>query len=51
MRLLVVEDDSKMADLLRRALVRDGYAVGPSVVAGNDGPEGGGSVRVQLEGD
>jgi two-component system OmpR family response regulator len=27
MRLLVVEDDSKMADLLRRALVRDGYAV------------------------
>jgi two-component system OmpR family response regulator len=27
MRLLVVEDDPKMADLLRRALVRDGYAV------------------------
>jgi two-component system OmpR family response regulator len=27
MRLLVVEDDPKMADLLQRALVRDGYAV------------------------
>jgi two-component system OmpR family response regulator len=27
MRLLVVEDDQKMADLLQRALVRDGYAV------------------------
>jgi two-component system OmpR family response regulator len=26
-RLLVVEDDPKMADLVRRALVRDGYAV------------------------
>ncbi|MEY2407038.1 MAG: two-component system, OmpR family, response regulator [Acidimicrobiaceae bacterium] len=27
MRVLVVDDEPKMADVLRRALVRDGYAV------------------------
>jgi DNA-binding response OmpR family regulator len=36
MRVLVVEDESRMAGLLRRALREEGYAVN---VAG-DGPEG-----------
>ena len=36
MRVLVVEDDERMAGLLRRALEEDGYAVDLA----HDGPEG-----------
>ncbi|MDQ4052340.1 MAG: response regulator, partial [Actinomycetota bacterium] len=36
MRVLVVEDDPAMADLLRRALLREGYAV-DLAATGEDG--------------
>ncbi|WP_433754932.1 hypothetical protein [Nocardia sp. CA-135398] len=40
MRVLVVEDEPKMAELLRRGLVEEGYAVDVAV----DGPDGYGVV-------